>query len=84
MSHYLEISELSKAYDTPKGRLVTVKNSWHVGETPNPEPWRKDFAIGYGPPGHLDKELRVILKSVEGHWLIDAIRSPKVPARAVP
>ena len=26
MSHYLEISELSKAYDTPKGRLVTVKN----------------------------------------------------------
>jgi hypothetical protein len=64
--------------------LVTAKNSWHVGETPNPEPWRSDFAFGYGTPGHLDKELRVILRPVSGHWLIDTVRSPKVPAKAVP
>ena len=64
--------------------LVTAKRSWHVGETPNPEPWRRDFALGYGTPGHLDKELRVILRQVEGHWLVDAIRSPKLPAKAMP
>ena len=64
--------------------LVTAKGSFHVGETPNPEPWRHDFAIGFGTPGHHDRELRVILRQVEGHWLIDAVRSPKVPAQAVP
>jgi hypothetical protein len=64
--------------------LVTAKNSWHVGETPNPEPWRSDFAMGYGTPGHLDKELRVVLRQVEGHWLVDAIRAPKVPRGALP
>jgi len=62
--------------------LVTAKGSWHVGETPNPDPWRNDFAFGYGTPAHREHECRVVLKETEGHWLIASIRAPKVPVPA--
>ncbi len=66
--------------------LVSAKNSWHVGETPNPDPWRERFAFGYGTPGRREHECRVELTEVQGHWLIASIKAPRVsvPPGATP
>jgi hypothetical protein len=65
---------------------VTAKGSWHVGESPDQEPWRSQFAFGYGTPGNREHECRVTLEEVEGHWLVSSIRAPRVPVppRATP